>query len=107
MEPVRAKFKPYLDGVDWKTPAFPVCFNVDAEVKQDPDIKALLTEQIDHPVLWTSCVLSLRSYGVERFIEPGPGKVLTGLGKRITKDVETINVESAADITALQKGGAE
>jgi [acyl-carrier-protein] S-malonyltransferase len=58
----------------------------------------LLVEQVTAPVRWTECVEEMVRRGVDRFVEVGPRKVLSGLVARIAKDVEVMNVEDGASL---------
>ena len=60
----------------------------------------LLIDQVVAPVRWIECVQMMSEAGVTRFVEVGPGKVLSGLIKRIVKGAEVFNVE---DVASLQK----
>ncbi len=72
-------------------PAAPVLQNVDARSHDDPaDIRAALVAQVWQPVLWTSTVQSMITMGITRLAECGPGKVLTGLVRRISKDISCV-----------------
>ncbi|MNJ55845.1 Malonyl CoA-acyl carrier protein transacylase [compost metagenome] len=75
--------------------SIPVVANVTANsVRQAEDIARLLVEQVYSPVLWEDSVSWLLSQGVDTFVEIGPGSVLTGLIKKISRDVKTYNVNS-------------
>ncbi|OEU75332.1 MAG: malonyl CoA-acyl carrier protein transacylase [Desulfuromonadales bacterium C00003093] len=79
----------------------PVVGNVEAAPYQEPErVKPLLVEQVCAPVRWDESVLKMREIGVERFVEIGPGKVLSGLVKRIARGTEVQNV---ADVAGLKK----
>lgn len=74
--------------------AFPVFHNVDATLNSDSAVVAAkLTEQVSSPVLWLQTIESMADAGVEKFIEVGPGKVLTGLVRQIRKEAVYANVE--------------
>ena len=76
-----------LAEVNIRTPQIPVLQNVDAEMHREPDaIRTALTRQIELPVRWTQTIEKMNSYGVDRWLECGPGQVLTGLVKRIVKN---------------------
>ena len=78
-----------MRGMDWRVPSLPVVQNVDAQVHADVDaIRDALVRQLYLPVRWTDCVQALAAQGVTRIAECGPGKVLTGLAKRIDKSLE-------------------
>lgn len=90
-----------LAGVAWQAPALPVVQNVDATVAADPAaIRAALARQLYLPVRWTQCVQALAGQGVRRVAEAGPGKVLTGLARRIDKDLDARALGSCADLDA-------
>ncbi len=99
MEPVKAKLFDVLSKMTFRAPVIPVVTNVEAKPNADASrIVALLVEQVTSPVRWIEIVEELRRQGVTRFVELGPGKVLSGLVKRIAKDVETFNVEDKASL---------
>jgi len=78
-----------MAGLDWRTPQIPVVQNVDARVHEGVGaIRQALVEQLYLPVQWTACVQALAARGVVRVAECGPGKVLSGLVKRIDKSLE-------------------
>lgn len=78
-----------LAGLSWQAPAIPVVRNVDAEVSAHiGEVQEALVRQLYLPVQWTRCVEALSGFGVGRFAECGPGKVLTGLVKRIDKEAD-------------------
>jgi len=80
----------------------PVFANADAAPNMNVDkVKPLLVTQVCSPVLWEQTVTKMCSLGVTRFVEIGPGKVLSGLVKRITKEVEINNIEDCAGIKAV------
>ncbi|WP_426745771.1 ACP S-malonyltransferase [Myxococcus faecalis] len=99
MEPVKPRLAAVVGGVKLSAPAVPVVTNVEARPNQDVSrVVPLLLEQVSAPVRWIECVEALKAEGVTRVVELGPGKVLCGLVKRITKDIETFNVEDAASL---------
>jgi [acyl-carrier-protein] S-malonyltransferase len=63
-------------------------------------------EQIDHPVRWIETVELLARNGVRRIVECGPGKVLTGLSKRIVAGVECVGIQDCAALNAALSQGA-
>jgi [acyl-carrier-protein] S-malonyltransferase len=84
--------------------AVPVVANVTAFEVQEPDvIRRLLAEQITGRVRWRESVLAFREYGVTTTVEAGGSKVLTGMVKRIDKELATVTLDSAADIEAFAK----
>lgn len=87
-----------------KMPLLPLIANVTAKEVLDPqEIKNLLVEQVVSMVRWRESIEYLRNKGVNIFIEIGAGKVLSGLTKRIDKEAESINIQSASDIEELLK----
>ncbi len=79
-----------LEKVSIQAPRVPVYQNVDAQPSTSPDeIRAKLVEQVRSPVLWSRCVTSMIRDGAEEFFECGPGKVLSGLMRRIDRSVST------------------
>lgn len=99
MEPVKPRLLEVLGKVQVSAPSVPVVTNVEAQPNQDPSrIVPLLIEQVSAPVRWVECVETLKAQGVTRVVELGPGKVLCGLVKRISKEIECFNVEDAASL---------
>jgi [acyl-carrier-protein] S-malonyltransferase len=81
----------------------PVITNVEATPNTDSSrVRDLLVAQVSAPVKWDSSVREMIGLGVASFIEIGPGKVLSGLVKRIDKEVVTANIEDSASLKALQ-----
>ncbi|MBY0370731.1 ACP S-malonyltransferase [bacterium] len=102
MKPVAEAFEASLRSVAWKPRRFGIVHNLDAAFRQEGDLVPLLRDQIDHPVLWTQCQKALEDQGTAHYFEMGPGRVLTGLGKRNAKGTFH-NIESAADVKAAEK----
>lgn len=99
MEPVKARLQTVLDGVQVKAPGVPVVTNVEATPNADAArIVPLLIAQVSAPVRWIECVQMLEQQGVTKVVELGPGKVLSGLVKRISKGLEVVNVEDSASL---------
>jgi [acyl-carrier-protein] S-malonyltransferase len=77
----------------------PVVANVTAAPETDPQrLRQLLLEQVTAPVRWTESILALAGMGVDRAIEAGPGSVLRGLGRRITRDIKISTAGTADEI---------
>ncbi|MGG4488896.1 ACP S-malonyltransferase [Metabacillus idriensis] len=101
MKPAADKFKGILDEVSLKDASVPVVANVTAApVTDSEDIKNLLVEQLFSPVKWEQSVIEMIEQGVTTFVEIGPGKVLSGLVKKIDRKVNTIAVSDLASIEA-------
>ncbi|HEX7338567.1 MAG TPA: ACP S-malonyltransferase [Rhodanobacteraceae bacterium] len=78
-----------MQALNWQVPSVPVVQNVDAAAHDDlADIQQALQQQLFMPVRWTDCVKTLAGAGITRLAECGPGKVLTGLSKRIDRALE-------------------
>jgi len=100
MKEAAAEFKTYVEAVDFKARNIKVIHNVDADFARDiEDIKAKLVEQLHMPVLWASSVKKMKEFGTETLIEAGPGKVLTGLTRRIDKSLSALAI---IDVGSLQ-----
>jgi [acyl-carrier-protein] S-malonyltransferase len=86
-------------------PCVPLVANVSAKPESDPGrIRDLLIQQVTATVRWRDCVEAMTAMGVDRFIELGAGKVLTGLIKRIAPDASGIAAGTPAEIEAVLKG---
>ncbi len=91
-----------LDNMQLNEPSIPVYNNTTGEPLKDTDnIRKALKEQLTSPVLWELSVLNMIRDGVSKFYEIGSGKVLTGLIKKISPDVETINISCLEDLKNL------
>ncbi|MFE8118704.1 ACP S-malonyltransferase [Brenneria goodwinii] len=101
MEPAAKKLAVALESVDFSAPKIPVVNNVDARVETSPEaIRSALVRQLHCPVRWTECVEFIASQGVESLLEVGPGKVLTGLTKRIVATLTASAVNDPASLSA-------
>lgn len=93
MEPAAEKLKKELDKIDIRKANIPVIANVSASEMTEPDdIKHKLIRQLSSPVLWEDSVQKLIDLGVDTFVEIGPGKVLSGLIRKIDRAVKTYSV---------------
>ena len=78
-----------MAALDWSLPSIPVVQNADAKVHTSiEDIRGALMRQLYLPVRWTECVQALAAAGIVQTLECGPGKVLSGLVKRIDKSID-------------------
>jgi [acyl-carrier-protein] S-malonyltransferase len=101
MKPAADNLADMVNAVTFRSPEVPIMHNVHAQNEQDPQaIKALMLEQIYSPVKWVDCVKQLKQSGVSTLVECGPGKVLSGLAKRIDRELTAVATESAADFDA-------
>jgi [acyl-carrier-protein] S-malonyltransferase len=89
MEPAVAPFSAALEQVEFRTGVVPVMSAVTAQPFDD--FRARLAEALTRPVRWRETLLELRRLGAQRFVEVGPGRVLTGLVKRTLSDVELVH----------------
>lgn len=102
MAPAARRLAEVLADVPIHPPRFPVISNVTAQPHGSPDeIRSRMVEQVTSPVRWVECVQTLRGMGVGRFIEAGPGRVLSGLIRRIDKDAEIHNVCDSPTLDAV------
>jgi [acyl-carrier-protein] S-malonyltransferase len=103
MAPAAERLAPELRTVPSRDPRMPVIANVDAQPKRTAreSIEALIG-QVSSPVRWESVVQRLASEGVTHYVEVGPGKVLTGLVKKIAPGATILNVEGPGDLPALE-----
>ena len=101
MKPAADNLAEMVNAVTFRAPEVPIIHNVHAQNEQEPQaIKALMLEQIYSPVKWVDCIKQLKNTGVSTLIECGPGKVLSGLAKRIDRELMAVATESAADFDA-------
>ncbi|OBU27034.1 ACP S-malonyltransferase [Photobacterium kishitanii] len=101
MKPAADKLAIALEGLAFNAPAIPVINNADVATEIDPvAIKLALVKQLYNPVRWTESVERMAAEGVEELLEMGPGKVLTGLTKRIDRELSSVAVNDVASLTA-------
>ena len=104
MQPAADKMRDALAAVTIRPPAVPVVANVTAAEVSEPEmIRRLLVEQITARVRWRESVLAFRALGVESTVEAGGSKVLTGMVKRIDKELQTVTLDTPADIEAFAR----
>jgi [acyl-carrier-protein] S-malonyltransferase len=104
MQPAAERMREALAGVTVRPLAVPVLANVTAASATDPDaVRRLLVEQVTGRVRWRESVAGLKGLGVDTSVEFGGGKVLTGMVKRIDKELATITLDSPADLEAFAK----
>ncbi|SLN48186.1 ACP S-malonyltransferase [Oceanibacterium hippocampi] len=104
MAPAAEAMAAALEGVMLAPPVVPLIANVTASPISDPEtIKARLVDQVTALVRWRESVLCMRAYEVEQQVEIGTGKVLSGMVKRIDRELATVSVESPADVEAFLK----
>lgn len=102
MQPAASVMAEALDHVDISRPAVPVVTNVTADGVDDPEsIRRLLVAQITGAVRWRESVEFMRDRGVKSFVELGAGKVLSGLVRRIDRDLAARAINGPADVAAF------
>ena len=103
MKPATEVMRYKISKINFSVPKNKIVSNVTADPSQDPNlIKNLLIEQIEKPVRWRESVLNMINNGNKKFIEIGPGKVLSGLIKRIDRNVKIIQVNNINDLNNLE-----
>jgi len=102
MKPAEDRLAPDLRAVPVANPAVPVVANVDAEVKRTgAEAVDALVRQVSSPVRWEDVMRRLASEGVRKYVEVGPGAVLTGLGRKILPDAAFTSIEDPSGIDAV------
>jgi [acyl-carrier-protein] S-malonyltransferase len=103
MNPAAIKMKKKIDTVNFKKPDFEIISNVTAlPVNYPEDIKKFLVQQIYSKVRWRESIVFMNEKKIQDFIEIGPGKVLTGLVKRILPNSNSFSINSIDDIKNLE-----
>jgi len=103
MRPAAEKLLVAMNAIEIKTPVIPVIHNADVAAHNDPAaIRDALARQLYSPVRWVETMQAFAAQGVTRIAECGPGKVLTGLNKRILADVPTLALADAAALVELR-----
>ena len=101
MKPAAERLRERLEAIEIRKPMVPVIHNRFVEAFDDPArIRQALVEQLYHPVRWIETIELLGRKGVRRVVECGPGKVLTGLSKRIVPDIDYIALNDSAALAA-------
>ena len=101
MQSAAEDFSAALADVEFAMPRVPVYQNVHGQIATSVEqMRELLVEQLYSPVRWTTCVGSLLDAGAEQFVECGPGNVLAGLVKRVSRATPTIGLATADGLAA-------
>ena len=99
MKPAEDRLAPHLAEAGFDDPSVPVYCNVDAvAVTRADTARDALKRQVSRPVRWEETIRRMVDDGATLFVEIGPGRVLTGLIRRIASDVERLSVESVEDL---------
>ena len=103
MKPAAEKMKEKIFNTKFKDPSIEIVSNVTAKGEKNADnIKKLLVEQIYSKVRWRESVLYMIENGISELIEIGPGKVLSGLAKRISGNINVKSINTIEDIKNLK-----
>jgi [acyl-carrier-protein] S-malonyltransferase len=103
MKPAAGQLAKSLNQITFNSPQIPLINNVDVASPSEPElIKQALVQQLYSPVRWTETVQKMASLGVKNIYEVGPGKVLTGLVKRIDKSLHCGALNSADAVSVLK-----
>lgn len=101
MKPAADKLAVALEGIAFNAPTVPVVNNVDVKCETSPEaIRSALVRQLYSPVQWTKSVEFMAAQGVTQLLEVGPGKVLTGLTKRIVDTLTAAAINEPASLSA-------
>lgn len=101
MKPAADKLAIALQGIAFNAPQFPVVNNVDVKTETSPEaIREALVRQLYSPVRWSESVEFMAGEGIEHLLEVGPGKVLTGLTKRIVDTMTAAAINDSASVSA-------
>ena len=102
MEPARAAFERFLADIPFSAPKMNVFTNTTGKTVSEPDaIKEALVKQVVSPVRWVECMEGARDLGIATFFECGPGSVLSGLARRIDKNLAVTSLSEYADLEKL------
>ena len=103
LRPAAERLAAKLADVPLKAPAIPVLHNVDVTERREPEaIRSALAQQAASPVRWVETIEAFAARGVTHVVECGPGRVLTGLNKRIARDLKSFALTDGADLDAAK-----
>ena len=98
MKPAQIIMKEALNQLNFKVPIVPIIPNVSVSPENNPDkLKQYLIDQVTETVRWRETMTFAEKVGVKKIIELGSGKVLTGIAKRMIKNIDTVNIENTED----------
>ena len=102
MKPASEQMKTELEKFSFLQPNYSIITNCDAQITKDVSlIKDKLVKQVCNPVLWDTSITNLINNGFDTFVEVGPGKVLSGLMRKIDRTKKAMNIETIADLAAV------
>lgn len=103
MQVAADRLKKDIESLSWSDLQVPLINNVEAKAIQSAgDVQASLVRQLPAPVCWQDTIMTMSQMGISHFIEIGPGKVLTGLVKRIAPDAKTWNISDQASFDLVR-----
>jgi [acyl-carrier-protein] S-malonyltransferase len=104
MRAAAAQLSLHLNKINWQPANATIIHNVDAKPRDTATgIEIALGAQLYQPVRWVDCIEALAAHGTDLFIEAGPGKILTGLNKRINKNLRTIAFDHPDSVDAVRQ----
>lgn len=96
-------FRDFLDPITFSAPQIPIIHNVTADVCSDPwKIKELMVTQLCNPIRWYDTILRMLADDIKIFVEVGPGKVLSGLGRKIIPSDDSAQIFNVNDVAGLE-----
>lgn len=102
MAPVQAKMAEAMETVAWHNPSVPLVSNASGEaLNEGSQVREALIAQIASPVLWATCVQTLKRAGCDTYLEVGAGRVLSGLVRQIDRGLETFAADSAQKLASF------
>jgi [acyl-carrier-protein] S-malonyltransferase len=102
LEPAAREMEEALSKINIAAPVVPLIANVTADAVEDPEIiRGLLVTQVTGMVRWRECVLAMKARGAETIVEIGSGKVLSGLNRRIDRDLVSMSVGDPEGVEAF------
>lgn len=102
MSPASERLAKRLDAIDIQIPSIAVVHNYNVQIADNTEqLKSNLVQQLDSPVRWVECIQAIENQGVNRYIESGPGKVLSGMVKRIVSTSELASIDKPDALNAL------
>ena len=108
MQPAADEMAAALSDTVISAPKMPVITNITASPEKDPEmIRKYLVEQVTGRVRWRESILKMNELGVDRLVEAGAGKVLTGMTRRICRDIKGVSLQTPTDIENFAKAGEE
>lgn len=102
MQPAQLIMEEALNNLEFQQPTLPIISNINAKPETDPNkLRINLINQVTGTVKWRETMLLAKKLGVQKIIELGSGKVLTGIAKRMIENVSILNIENSADLEKI------